>query len=420
MTSPSSIDIQTYLENNLSRYIDLLRQMVAINSFTGNPGGVNRVGQMTAETFAELGFSAEFVQAKNPEYGKHLVMTRKGKTRQTIGLISHLDTVFPPEEEIENNFHWREEGDRLYGPGTNDIKGGTVMMYMVLDALQKFAPEAYAEVNWVILVNAAEERLSDDFGDLCLHRLGNDALAALVFEAGVRNDNIFYLVTARKGRATYQVTVEGKGSHAGSNHPDGANAIVQMAHTIQQIAELTDYTNHLTFNVGTVNGGSVVNRVPHLAEAKVEMRTFSQEVFDQGVRDMLNLQENAHIENANANFKCKVHIDLVTQSPPWPDNPGTQQLFSIWEQVAEPLGFTILEEKRGGLSDGNALCLTIPTIDGLGPYGANAHCSEHDPENGKGQEFANKSSFVPKALLNVLAIQELIKQSTNPANRHTK
>lgn len=411
MKSSSQKDIQSYLETNLSQYIDLLRQMVEINSFTGNPAGVNQVGQLTADIFENLGFSAEFVQAKNPDYGKHLVMTRKGKSDRTIGLISHLDTVFPSEEESENEFYWREEGDRLYGPGTNDIKGGTVMIYMVLDALQKFAPDAYEDINWVILANAAEERLSDDFGDLCLDRLGSDALAALVFEAGVRNDKNFYLVTARKGRATYHVTVEGKGSHAGSNHPEGANAIVQMAHTIQQIAALTDYSNHLTFNVGTVNGGSVVNRVPHLAKAKVEMRTFSQEVFDQGVRDMLNLQNNAQIENANANFKCKIQIDLTAQSAPWPVNPDTQNLFNLWAKTAKPLGFTILEERRGGLSDGNAICLTIPTIDGLGPYGANAHCSEHDPENGKGQEFANKSSFVPKALLNVLAIQELIKQT---------
>jgi len=366
---------------------------------------------LTADIFENLGFSADFVQANNSNYGKHLVMTRKGNTDQTMGLISHLDTVFPPEEEIENDFHWRVDGDRLYGPGTNDIKGGTLMIYMVLDALKKFAPKMFADITWVILVNAAEERLSDDFGDLCLNRIGNDAIAALVFEAGIRNDNIFYLVTARKGRATYHVTVEGKGSHAGSNHPEGANAIVQMAHTIQQIAELTDYSKHLTFNVGTVNGGSVVNRVPHLAEAKVEMRTFSQEIFDQGVQDMLHLQNKAQIENVNQNFKCKIQIDLTAQSAPWPVNPGTQKLFNLWKNAAEHLDFTILEERRGGLSDGNALCLTIPTIDGLGPYGSNAHCSECDPRNGKDQEFANKSSFVPKAMLNVLAIQELVNQT---------
>jgi glutamate carboxypeptidase len=412
MTHPTQHEVQSHLEKHVDDYIEILRQMVAINSFTGNPAGVNQLAVLTAELFAPLGFSAEQIQAKNPTYGKHLVLTKKGTGQQSIGLISHLDTVFPPEDEIENDFHWREEGDRIYGPGTNDIKGGTVMIYMLMDALRKFAPEIFAETTWTILINAAEERLSDDFGDLCLERLGQSTLAALVFEAGVRNENIFQLVTGRKGRATFHVTAQGKGSHAGSSHEQGANAIVQLAHTIQHIAELTDYSQQLTFNVGTVNGGSVVNRVPHFAEAKVEMRTFSSKVYDRAVENMLALQEDAHITNAPGNYTCTIEIELDDQSVPWPDNPGTQKLFQIWAEAAEPLGFTVLEEKRGGLSDGNAICLTIPTIDGLGPYGGNAHCSERSEDGSKDQEFANRSSFVPKTLLNFFAIIKLL-ESTN-------
>jgi hypothetical protein len=60
-------------------------------------------------------------------------------------MVSHLDTVFPPEEEARNNFHWSVEGDRIFGPGTHDIKGGTVMMWLVLRALQAQAPEVFEE-----------------------------------------------------------------------------------------------------------------------------------------------------------------------------------------------------------------------------------------------------------------------------------
>ena len=47
-----------------------------------------------------------------PSYGKHLVMTRPGRSEHKIGLVSHLDTVFPLDEESQNNFAWRPEGDR--------------------------------------------------------------------------------------------------------------------------------------------------------------------------------------------------------------------------------------------------------------------------------------------------------------------
>ena len=91
--------IQTHFESNMPRYLDLLKQMVQINSFTANAAGVNELGGLTAEAFAKLGFVAEYIQSAIPHYGKHLVLTRQGTGPHKIGLVSHLDTVFPPEEE---------------------------------------------------------------------------------------------------------------------------------------------------------------------------------------------------------------------------------------------------------------------------------------------------------------------------------
>ena len=171
------------------------------------------------------------IQSLIPEYGKHLIMTRPGKSGHKIGLISHLDTVFPAEEEIANNFLWREEGDRIYGPGTVDIKGGTVVIYMILAALQKFTPDIYNDMTWVVLLDAVEERSGFDFGQLCIERLSEGGLAALVFEGGGLDDNRFKIVAARKGMAVYQARTYGRASHAGSSHPKGANAVVQMANS---------------------------------------------------------------------------------------------------------------------------------------------------------------------------------------------
>src|SRR3954468_3880448 len=115
--------LNSYLESKLPKALELLSKMVSINSYTINKEGVNRLARFTAEAFAPLGFSAEFVPAENPEFGNHLVLTRRGKTEKNVALISHLDTVFSPEEEERNNFSWLVEGDRLFGPGTQDIKG---------------------------------------------------------------------------------------------------------------------------------------------------------------------------------------------------------------------------------------------------------------------------------------------------------
>jgi glutamate carboxypeptidase len=404
-------DIESFLETRLPGYLELLRRMVDINSFTANPVGVNALGDLTAEAFAKLGFVAERVQAADPDFGQHLVMTREGTSGKKIGLISHLDTVFTPEEELANDFCWRPEGDRIYGPGTNDIKGGTVMIYMVLEALKEYAFQVFDEVTWVILLNAAEERLCIDFGELCLDHLAPNALAGLVFEAGRFGQQGFHLVTARKGMAMYQITVEGRAAHAGSFHQLGANALVQLAHTITHVAELTDYDRDLTFNIGMISSGSVTNRVPHHAEAYGEMRTFLMEVFEDGINKLLALGEASNVSSEEDGFPCKVDVEILRQTAPWSPNQGTNHLLSIWESTAKRLGTTVLREERGGLSDGNHLWEKIPTIDGLGPNGGFAHCSEWDPESGKEPEYVTVSSFVPKAVLNSMAILELIRSS---------
>ena len=103
-----------FLKDQMPAALEMLRQMVGINSFTGNRQGVDRLGRLTAECFAPLGFTAEFVPSANPNYGDHLVLTRRGRTTKNIAMVSHLDTVFPPEEEERNNFCWQPEIGRAH------------------------------------------------------------------------------------------------------------------------------------------------------------------------------------------------------------------------------------------------------------------------------------------------------------------
>src|SRR2546422_4477463 len=132
----NAASLNGFLAQQLPAALEFLRQMVGINSFTANREGVNRLGRFTAECFAPLGFSAEFVPSTNPEFGDHLVLTRRGRSAKSIAMVSHLDTVFPPEEEARNNFHWQPQGERIYGPGPQGIKGGAARMWLFLKALR--------------------------------------------------------------------------------------------------------------------------------------------------------------------------------------------------------------------------------------------------------------------------------------------
>lgn len=398
------------LERQFPAALEMLRQMVGMNSFTANKAGVEAMARFTAAQFAELGFTAERVPSVNPQLGDHLVLTRKGRGGQTLGMISHLDTVFPPEEEARNNFAWRPACDKICGPGTMDIKGGTVMMHLVLSAIREIAPQVFEDTTWVLLLNSSEEVLSPDFGRLCLDRL-EGAKAALVFESGWREGEALTVVTARKGRAVFRCTVAGRGAHAGGDHERGANAAVQLGETVQRIAALTDYGRALTFNVGTIAGGTVTNRVPHQAVAEIEMRAFSSEAYQAGKAGILALSGLGSVRAASDGHPCRVNVELVSETPPWPRNDATEHLLQLWQQTATDMGLSVAREERGGLSDGNLICHAVPTLDGLGPIGDNAHCSEQSADGTKEQEYVEVPTFIPKAALDTLAILRLLGQA---------
>src|SRR5690606_19933462 len=101
-----------------------------------------------------------------------------------------------------NDFHWRPasaEG-RIYGPGTVDIKGGTALLWLVLQALAEVDPARFAATEWLIAANASEEALSADFAARTQERCAA-ARAVLVFEGGRLEGRQFTLVTGRKGKA---------------------------------------------------------------------------------------------------------------------------------------------------------------------------------------------------------------------------
>jgi glutamate carboxypeptidase len=138
------------------------------------------------------------------------------------------------------------------------------------------------------------------------------------------------------------------------------------------------------------------------------MRAFVTEAYEQGIARMLALNGYSTIRSAKGGYPCQVEVRLLSRVTPWSPNPATDRLLAIWQEAGRSLGMTVIREERGGLSDGNLIWRQIPVLDGLGPSGANAHCSEQSPDGSKEQEYVDVTSFVPKALLNIAAILKLI------------
>ena len=152
---------------------------------------------------------------------------------------------------------------------------------------------------------------------------------------------------------------------------------------------------------------------PHEAEATGEFRAITPEAYLSGKASLLALAGPGEVQSVADGFPCLVEVEILDENAPWPPNRGTESLLAHWQAAGAELGQRIEGEARGGLSDGNHLWEYVPTLDGLGPAGDNDHCSERSADGTKLPEFAEASSFVPKATLNVRAICRLFAAISN-------
>jgi glutamate carboxypeptidase len=234
----------------------------------------------------------------------------------------------------------------------------------------------------------------------------------LIFESEGRLGDERLMVVARKGRCEWRAKVTGRGAHAGSMVGKGANAVVQLARVVERIANLADPAAGLSFNVARVMGGSALNRVPHEAFAEGEFRAFDPLVYRRGMESLLGVAGEGDVRSTADRFPCQVEIEIAGETPAWPRNAATDQLAAVWQTVGERLGLRVGVEERGGLSDGNRLWDALPTLDGLGPWGDHAHCSERSADGSKLPEYLEISGFVPKAVLNTVAILRLVEETS--------
>lgn len=398
-------DLQSSAEKHLPAALDLLRRLVAVNSFTANASGVEAVARLTAGAFEPLGFTAELVPCAIPGTGPHLFLTRHGGGGDPIVLVTHSDTVFPPEEELRNDFRWDErppEG-RIYGPGSIDNKGGTVLIWLLLQVLRDCAPEVFERARWLVAANAAEEVTGDDFGRVTAERCGGKARAVLVFEGGPVDAQGWHIVTSRKGRSTWKLSAAGRAAHAGSKHHEGINAIDALARVLPEIAAQTNAAEERTVNLGMIQGGTVVNRVPHEAVAEWECRATQPAALQQADDFFATL-------SGTAPNGAQLVAERTGFTSPWPGGVESEALFHLWHEAAAEMGLKALSVPRGGLSDANHLWRLAPTLDGLGPCGGNAHCSERTADGSKLPEYLEPGTLVPKAVMNALALVRLIER----------
>lgn len=248
--------------------IESLREMVLIESGTTDAQGLARMVEYAEARLRALGAAPERIPMARGH--AHMVKgTLQGTGKRNFLLIAHLDTVYQPGVLKEQPL--RRDGNRLYGPGVADDKGGVAVILHALAMLQQAAWRDYGRIT--VLFNPDEESGSTGSGET-LAQLGAEADVVLSFEptpakAMLKAEGV---LLAAAGTATATLEVKGRASHAGAAPDQGRNALVELAHRMVQTHDTAKSIPGAQLNWTMVEGLNTRNQIPDRALAGGDVR----------------------------------------------------------------------------------------------------------------------------------------------------
>ncbi|WP_194976618.1 M20/M25/M40 family metallo-hydrolase [Aquiflexum lacus] len=370
------------IDKNYDETVALLEETVNINSGTLNMEGVREVGRVFEREFAKIGFQTEWITLPDSlKRAGHFVATRMGTKGKKLFFIGHLDTVF--EKDMPFYPFTMVNDSTAKGQGVNDMKGGNVMIFATLKALDQMGllkdrtitvyfpgdEENAGDPSWVSRADFVERAKQHDY--------------ALGYETA-QGFNI--ATVARRGASGWTLKTTGKQVHSSGVFREsvGYGAIYEASRILNQFREELAGEQYLTFNPGQFIGGSDIQYNPDTGEGEALGKTniVAREAFVTGdLRFLGESQKEAarekmkQIVSQNLN-RTTAEIKFQDGIPSMPPTSGNYALVDVLSKVSLDMGFGKVEAGdpgSRGAGDISYVADYLDCIDGLGASGTGAH-----------------------------------------------
>jgi glutamate carboxypeptidase len=367
ISTPLARQFQDRFQEKQAEIVSLTRSLVETESPSGDESGSRAVVELLARAAAEARCVTAIQRVDAPGFGQHLIIRAFGGQHNagTILIVGHTDTVHPRGSTAERP--WRQEGNRIYGPGIFDMKANCALAIAVLHVCDDLGIVPRCGV---ALALTCDEEVGSFSGWPLLENLAraNSVRCGLVLEPPVLGGGV---KTGRKGTGMFTMNVVGRAAHAGLDPEKGASAILEVARQIERLHALNDLGGGITINVGVIQGGTRSNVVAAEAQAEIDVR-FS-------TADELKTIEQVVLSTKSFDERVRLTITGGINRPPLERTPQVVELYELAREIATSIGFELNEAQVGGASDGNFLAaMGIPVLDGLGIDGDGAHAThEH-------------------------------------------
>ena len=369
--------------------LDTLRDLVSIESGSGDSEGLAQIAGLIAERLRQLGGKVEVVPPSDvfrmddtpAKTGAMVRAEWQGTGSKKVLLIAHMDTVYLRGMLKEQPF--RIAGDRAYGLGIADDKQGVALILHVVALLNKLGFKDYGTLT--VLINGDEE-ISSPGSRSTITRTASSQDAVFSFEGG-GSDGGLRLATSGIGSA--YLSVEGKSSHAGARPEGGINALYELAHQLLQMKDLSQNDKGMKLNWTVAQAGSNRNVIPARATAQADARALRVADFDQL---QVALQERVKRQLV---ADAKVQLKFEVRRPPLEATAASRRLAAQGQAIYDELGMPmkVYDVASGGGTDAAfaALQTRAAVIEGFGLSGFGAHSND--------AEYVEIGTIVPRLYL---------------------
>ena len=344
-------------------YIKILEDVVNIESPSLEKSKVDEVGKYFINLAAKNGWETEV--EKFEDFGDVVtVIMNRNAPGGGITLSGHMDTVH--SVGLFGNPAAKREGNKLFGPGAMDCKGGVVAGFLAMKALSDIG---YKDRTVMMILQSNEEIGSPKTIDYICEK-AKDSIAFLNLEG---HEKYFEgkACLKRKGIARFLFEIEGIETHSSYCAREGANAIAEAAHKILELEKIKN-NDGLTFNCGVIEGGTTPNTVPGSCKFKLDVRFATNKEYEEAKEIVKRVAETNYING------CKTKVSQISMRVAMELNDRNIALLNKVNKIFSKNGLTELEigERAGGSDASCVSSYGIPCIDSIGIGGERAHSVE--------------------------------------------
>jgi acetylornithine deacetylase len=347
-----------------------LADLVSINSINASlvPDGPGeaRIGAYLAEAMHALGLQVSVDQVAPGRV--NVIGRRPGRGGRTLMWNAHMDTV--GLNGMENPFTPAIRDGRLYGRGSQDMKGSLAAMLAAVKALNQAGIELEGDL--LLTGVADEEYASLGTAHLVQHYRADAAIVTEPTDLG--------LAVAHRGFAGFEVETIGRAAH-GSRYQDGIDAILLMGRFLAGLdgleQELLRRPPHPlvgppSLHTSLIHGGSEMSTYPASCYLMIERRTIPGETVAQTEQELRAILERC----AASDPRFRAELKTLIHRPPFVVDAGAEIVQAVSQAVQARFGQAPTPRGVPFWTDAAILAEAgIPSVL-IGPTGQGLHSAE--------------------------------------------